>query len=98
MSEQNPQEESITGQIAALLRESFPGRTQDTPQRQEKSVPAVTLAEVAARLQLDTAREGGLDATDTRALQSLLALRERLLPPCLRPRAIANYLASLGIV
>ena len=97
MSEQNPLEEAMTEQIAALLREAVAGRAQDAPQKPESAVAAVTLAEVAARLRLDAAREGGLDAADARALQSLLVLRERALPPRLTPRAVADYLASLGL-
>ena len=93
MSDQNPLEDAL----AALLREAFAGRAQDAPQKQESAVPAVTLAEVAARLRQGAAREGGLDAADARALQSLLALRERTLPPRLTPRAVADYLASLGL-
>ena len=97
MSDQNPLEEAISQQIAVLLREAFAGRAQDTPQKSESAIPTVTLAEVAARLRLDAAREGGLDAADARALQGLLALRERTLPPRLTPRAVADYLAILGL-
>jgi hypothetical protein len=97
MSDQNPLEDDVAEQITALMRETLPGRVQDTPQQQKKSVPAVTLSEVAARVQFDASREGGLDAADARALQSLAALREKPLPARLTPRSVADYLATLGI-
>lgn len=92
-----PSEDALAEQIAALLRETFAGRTQDDPRVVKNTVPAVTLAEVAARLQLHTAREGGLEAGDAKALQALIALRQRALPPSLTPRAVASYLAQIGI-
>lgn len=90
-------EDDLAEQIATLLRDTFAGRVQDEPRVEARAVPAVTLAEVTARLQLDTAREGGLEAGDARALQALIALRERPLPPRLTPRAVGDYLAQIGV-
>lgn len=92
-----PPEDDLTEQIAALLREAFAGRVQDEPRLEPPAVPAVTLAEVAARLQLDTAREGGLEDADARALQTLIASRDRTLPARLTPRAVGDYFAQMGL-
>ncbi len=98
-----PPEDAFAEQIAAILRDAFAGRVQDQPRTVETVVPAVTIAEVAARLQLDAAREGSLEAGDARALQALSAMRERpfaVAPDAARRRRLsgANWHFSLAAI
>jgi hypothetical protein len=91
MSEHVSLDDSLAEHIAALLRESFPGRV--LPNGNSSSeIPAVTVAEVVARLQLDLHREGGFEESDMRSLSALSSLRDHALPLRLTPRVVSEFL------
>ena len=98
MNEERSSGDAIAEHIVAMLREAFPGRVQNQPQNKAPlEIPDITVAETAARVQLDAQREGGLDENDTRALEQLLALRKANLPARLTPRDLNEHFARHNI-
>jgi hypothetical protein len=81
-------------QVKNALEKAFPGRVRATNESEDELLPEVTVADVAARLQLN---EKTRLAPDNVALSQLSQMREQTLPSRLTPRALREFFAGLSV-
>lgn len=91
--------EETLAQVHGALHEAFPGRVLTSPVTVQETAPKLTVADVAARLQLNESATGKVISTpdDKSVLSHLSQMQNESLPPRLTPRAISDFFLRLGV-